>query len=291
MAWRNGDRREPDTSRVMEVRAGAPYPATMDTRTRPVGQHLRSWRERRRLSQLALACEAGISARHLSFLETGRSQPSRGMLLHLAERLDVPIRERNAMLMAGGFAPVFPERRLCDPALAAAREAIEIVLGGHRPFPAFAIDRHWNVVASNGALPELFEGVDEALLAPLNGLRLTLHPRGLAPRIVNLAQWRSHLLARLREQIAFSGDETLKNLLHELTGYPAPDGGTRNEDGDVVAVPFRIRTSLGLLSFFGTTTVFGSPLDVTLSEIALECFYPADAETAARVRSSATVAR
>lgn len=171
----------------------------------PVGALLREWRRRRRMTQMDLALEADISPRHLSFVETGRAQPSRAMLLHLFEELEIPLRERNALLMAAGYAPLYAERALGDAALAAAREAIGLVLEAQKPFPAFALDRHWNAVATNGALPWLYEGVDASLLTPpINVLRLSLHPRGLAPRIVNLVEWRGHLLARLRRQVALT---------------------------------------------------------------------------------------
>jgi transcriptional regulator with XRE-family HTH domain len=264
----------------------------MKTRIRPVGEHLREWRQRRRLSQLDLACTADISARHLSFLETGRAQPSREMLLHLAEELDVPVRERNALLMAAGYAPVFPERPLDDPALASIRGAVDMALEAHRPFPAFAIDRHWNIVASNAALPQLYVGVSQELMTnPVNALRISLHPEGLAPRIVNLAEWRAHLLLRLRRQIDLTGDPELIELQRELNGYPATNDFAEvpNEVAmhDTVAIPFRIASVEGPLSFYSTTTVFGTPIDVTLSELALEFFYPADRETADKVRSLA----
>lgn len=254
---------------------------------RPVGNLLREWRQRRRLSQLDLACEAGISTRHLSFVETGRALPSREMLLHLAEQLEVPVRERNVLLVAAGYAPVFPERSLRDPALAAARAAIDLVLERQKPYPAFALDRHWCIAASNAALPELYIGVAPELLEPpINALRLSLHPRGLAPRIVNLAEWRAHLLFRLRRQIEISADPVLIDLLREIGGYPAPAGKPVPISAleYAVVVPFKIETAAGLLSFFSTTTVFGTPLDVTLSELALELFFPADDETAASVQ-------
>jgi len=182
----------------------------------PVGDHLREWRRRRRMSQLDLACEAEISSRHLSFVETGRAAPSREMVLRLAERLEVPMRERNVLLVAAGYAPIFPERSLASPELAAAREAIRIILDGHRPYPAFALDRRWNMVMSNGALPQLFDGVDPALLAaPVNVVRLSLHPRGVAPNILNLAEWRAHMLARLRHQVELTADPVLIDLLAE----------------------------------------------------------------------------
>src|SRR6516164_1267377 len=183
-------------------------------RREPVGGLLRQWRQRRRLSQLDLACDAGISTRHLSFVETGRAQPSREMLLHLAEQLDVPLRERNVLLVAAGYAPVFRERSLEDPALAAARTAIDLVLAGHEPFPAIAVDRHWRLVSANKAVGVLLAGVDQDLLRqPVNVLRVALHPDGLAPRTVNLAEWRAHLLARLRRQIELTADPELIKLL------------------------------------------------------------------------------
>jgi len=250
---------------------------------RPVGELLREWRRRRRLSQLDLACDAEISTRHLSFLETGRAAPSREMVLRLAEHLEVPMRERNALLLAAGFAPSFPERPLDDPALTAARQAVAVVLDRQAPYPAFALDRHWTVVASNGALPELYDGVAAELLArPVNALRLSLHPQGLAPRIANLGEWRAHLLARLARQVEMSADATLTELQRECTAYPAPAEETPDPTG--VLVPLRIATEAGMLSFFSTTTVFGTPLDVTLSELAIELFFAADERTDALVR-------
>jgi transcriptional regulator with XRE-family HTH domain len=259
----------------------------MPLQVRPVGDHLREWRQRRRLSQLDLAGEAEISARHLSFVETGRSQPSREMILRLADRLEIPMRERNVLFAAAGYAPMFPERVLEDPALAAARDAIALLLEGHKPYPAFALDRHWNVVASNAALPVLYEGVaPELLTPPVNGMRLSLHPRGLSPRIANLAEWRAHLLHRLRRQIDLTADAALIDLQRELSAYPAPPEVPASRPLEAV-VPFRIHTGERLLSFFSTIMIFGTPIDVTLSEIALELFFPADAATAAAVRELA----
>jgi transcriptional regulator with XRE-family HTH domain len=254
--------------------------------TRPVGELLREWRQRRRLSQLDLACEARISTRHLSFVETGRSQPSRDMLLHLADELEVPPRERNVLLVAAGFAPIFPERPLADPALAPAHEAIALILERQKPYPAFALDRYWRVVATNAALPRLYAGVAPGLLeAPINALKLSLHPRGLAPKIVNLGEWRAHLLFRLRRDVEITADPVLINLLREVGAYPAPASPTQGFGLEhAVAVPLRIRTDVGVLSFLSTTTVFGTPVDVTLSELALELFFPADKETMERVR-------
>lgn len=258
---------------------------------RPIGDLLREWRHRRRLSQLDLACAADISTRHLSFLETGRSTPSRDMLLHLAERLEVPLRERNALLLAAGFAPVYRQRGLDDPALGAARRAIDLVLKGHEPYPALAVDRHWTLVAANAAVPPLLAGIAPALLQPpVNVLRLSLHPDGLAPRIVNLAEWRAHILARLHHQVDLTADATLEVLLGELRSYK-PVGGARGagDDGRYggVVVPLQLATPDGTLSFFSTTTVFGTPVDVTLSELAIESFFPADAPTANALRRSA----
>lgn len=224
----------------------------MLNRTPPVGGLLREWRQRRRLSQLDLACDAGISTRHLSFIETGRAQPSRDMVLHLSEQLEVPVRERNILLVAAGYAPIFPERPLADPALTAARTAVDLVLDRQKPYPAFALDRHWRIVASNAALPELYEGVAPQLLQqPVNALRLSLHPNGLAPRIVNLAEWRAHLLHRLRRQVELTADRALIDLLREVGDYPAPAGKSAEPAGieHDIAVPFRIRTAAGILSF------------------------------------------
>lgn len=260
--------------------------------TRPIGDLLREWRQRRRLSQLDLAGEANISARHLSFLETGRAQPSRDMVLHLSERLEIPLRERNLLLVAAGYAPVFPCRPLDDPALSAARQAMDLVLAGHEPYPALAIDRHWTLVAGNKALGRLLAGTAPALLEPpVNVLRLSLHPDGIAPRIVNFAEWRAHLLARLRQQIDVSADRTLIDLLDEVADYPAPGGAAakspdRDRHGGAI-VPLQLVTDAGTLSLFSTTTVFGTPVDVTLSELALESFYPADGATADLLRDLA----
>ena len=252
-----------------------------------VGTQIRAWRQRRRRSQLDLALDAEISARHLSFLETGRSRPSREMVLRLADKLDVPLRERNELLVSAGFAPVFPERPLDDPTLQAARRAVDLVLKGHEPFPALAIDRHWTLVASNAAVAPLLGGVDSSLLAPpVNVLRLSLHPGGLAPRIANIGEWREHLFDRLRHQIELTADEKLIELLAELRDYPAPEergpAGAAVDYGNVV-VPFRLRSGDRELAFFSTTTVFGTPVDITLSELAIEAFFPADEATASAI--------
>jgi transcriptional regulator with XRE-family HTH domain len=257
--------------------------------SRTVGEHLREWRQRRRLSQLDCALDAEISTRHLSFLETGRANPSRDMVLRLAERLDVPLRERNVLLVAAGFAPVFPQRPLDDPALQAAREAVDLVLKGHEPYPALAIDRHWTLIAANAAVSRLIAGADASLLAPpVNVLRLSLHPKGLAPRIQNFAEWRAHLLSRLRAQIDLTADPVLVALLTELQAYPLasakPPRPTAAPNHAAIVVPLRLKTDTGTLAFFSTTTIFGTPIDITLSELAIEAFFPADAETAEKLR-------
>jgi transcriptional regulator with XRE-family HTH domain len=254
---------------------------------RTFGEHLRDWRQRRRLSQLDLALDAEISTRHLSFLETGRAQPSREMVLRLAEQLETPLRERNVLLMAAGFAPVFVERALDDPALAPARRAIDLILKGHEPYPALVIDLRWNLVAANAAVAPLLGGVDPELLsAPANVMRLALHPKGLAPRIANFAEWRAHLLERPKAQAAITGDAGLIDLLAEVGSYPAPPAPDRRpEDYGGVAVPFRLMTDAGVLSFLSTTTVFGAAVDITLSELSLETFFPADEATARAIRA------
>jgi len=269
-------------------------PSNTPAASRTVGDLLREWRQRRRMSQLLLAAEADISTRHLSFVESGRAVPSREMVMHLAERLDVPLRARNALLVAAGYAPLFRERPLTDPQLAAAREAVELVLKGHEPYPALAIDRHWTIIAANSALAPLVAGASAELLKPpVNALRLSLHPEGIAASIVNWHAWREHVLARLQRQIDVSGDETLSALRDELAAYPAPpdaDAGAANHDDTAVnqiAVPLRLSTPIGVLSFFSTTTVFGTPVDVTLSELAIEAFFPADQQTAAALREFA----
>ncbi|PAX06582.1 helix-turn-helix domain-containing protein [Sphingomonas lenta] len=259
----------------------------MATSVRPVGEHLRDWRLRRRLSQLDLALDAEISARHLSFVETGRARPSRSMLLRLAERLDMPLRERNLLLLAGGFAPAYPDRPLDDPALVAARRAIDALLDAHRPFPALAVDRHWTMIAANPAVALLLEDVDPDLLAPpANVIRLALHPQGLAPRILNFEEWRAHVLHRLRHQRDATGDPVLARLVQEV-GAGVEERASDDRHGPAVVLPLRLASSAGALSFITTTTVFGTPLDVTLSEIALETFLPADEATAAALRARA----
>jgi transcriptional regulator with XRE-family HTH domain len=252
------------------------------------GSLLREWRQRRRVSQLDLACMGEVSTRHLSFLETGRAQPSREMVLHLAEQLEVPLRDRNTLLTSAGYAAVFRERPLGDPGMRPALRAVEAIIQGHMPYPALAVDRHWTLMAANEAMPRMLVGVDPALMQPpVNVLRVALHPSGLAPRTINLAQWRTHLLDRLRRQAEASADPVLLALLAELRGYPAPRGthvAPVGPDYGGMVVPFELATDAGTMTFLSTTTVFGTPVDITLSEIALECFYPADEVTAEILR-------
>jgi transcriptional regulator with XRE-family HTH domain len=270
----------------MEARSDLRYREDMNTSAnpRPVGTLLRDWRLRRRMSQLNLAADASISTRHLSFVESGRATPSRAMVLRLANRLDVPLRERNHLLLAAGFAPMYGERGLDDPEMGAARQAVELVLEGHEPYPALAVDRHWILVSLNRAAAKLMAGAAEDLLkAPVNVLRLSLHPDGLAPRILNLGAWRAHLFERLRRQLAVSADPVLAALVNELRSYPGPSEEERAPDQYVV-VPLILATPEKTLSFISTTTVFGTPIDITLSELALETFFPADAVTADYLR-------
>jgi transcriptional regulator with XRE-family HTH domain len=244
----------------------------------PVGDLLRDWRQRRRLSQLDLALEAGVSTRHLSFVETGRAKPSPEMVIHLAEELEVPLRERNRLLLAAGYAPVYEERELDAPEMQPVHDAIQLVLDGHDPYPAITVDRGWALVASNRAAGLLMAGLPEDLLAPpMNVLRASLHPDGLAPRIANLGQWKAHLLQRLAREAAVTGDPALRALHQELDGYPAPPGD--GEVGDVV-VPLRLRIPGGELRFFSTVTTFGTAVDITVEELSIESFFPADRATA-----------
>jgi transcriptional regulator with XRE-family HTH domain len=250
----------------------------------PVGTLLREWRTRRRLSQLDLASDAGISTRHLSFVETGRSRPSREMILHLAEHLDVPLRARNALLIAAGFAPTYHATDLDAPEMQTVRGAIERVLEGHDPYPAILVDRRWELVAANHAAAVLVEGVAPELLeSPCNVLRASLHPDGLASRIVNLQEWAVHIIGGLRRQVAVTGDDELRALEEELSAYAASQGadpGPPAEGPGAIAIPLRLRTDDGELAFVTTIATFGTALDVTLAELAIEAFLPADAATA-----------
>ncbi len=253
-----------------------------------IGPLLRDWRTRRHLSQMDLALEAGVSTRHLSFVETGRSKPSEDMLLHLAEQLQVPLRERNRLLLAAGYAPRYEERSLDEPEMRPIAEAVALVLKGHEPFPALAVDHGWALVAHNDAAGLLMAGLPEDLLAPpLNVLRASLHPDGLAPRIRNLAEWRDHLLERLRRQVALTGDPALQTLFDELAGYPVGDPGPELGARNDVVVPLRLDTDAGELTFFSTVTTFGTPVDITVEELSIESFFPADARTAEALRAAA----
>jgi transcriptional regulator with XRE-family HTH domain len=244
------------------------------------GEHLRTWRHHRRLSQEELASDADISTRHLSYVETGRTNPSREMVLRLADRLKVPLREQNAFLLAAGYAPVYRESNFNDPAFAVAKQVVDLVLKSHEPFPALAVDRRWNLIAANGTVAHLLAGVHASLLQPpVNVLRLSLDPLGLAPNIVNLAQWRAHLIDRLSHQVAATADPALLSLLTELRSLPAPASEQKEHvQGEHmgIAVPLKLRSPFGVLSLISTTTVFGSPADVTLQELALETFFPLD---------------
>lgn len=262
----------------------------LDVTTRhTVGSLLREWRHRRRLSQLDLALEAGVSARHLSFVETGRSRPSAQMVVHLAEQLDVPLRERNGLLLAAGYAPAYAQHDLDAPEMGPVREALDQLVRAHHPLPAVVVDRHWGLVAANDAIALLVDGVAPHLLeAPVNVLRLSLHPEGMAPRIVNLRQWRAHLLDRLGRESVISGDPALAALHEELAAYPgggpAAAGAAASSE---IAVPLRLRVRAQELAFISTVTTFGTAIDVTVSELSIESFFPADASTAERVRALA----
>jgi transcriptional regulator with XRE-family HTH domain len=250
------------------------------------GDRLRQWRQRRRFSQLELSLAADVSTRHLSFLETGRSRPSREMVLTLADALDVPLRERNALLASAGFAPRYAQRPLDAPEMAAIRVAVDTVLTGHLPNPALAVDGRWNLVQANAAALVLMDGVDPALLGPpANVYRVSLHPDGLAGRVVNLDEVAHHLLSRLRHDVEVSGDEGLADLLTEVERYPTVRALPHHLDApsDVV-IPVRLRHPEGELAFFTTITTFGTPADVTVAELAIETFFPFDERTSVRLR-------
>lgn len=251
------------------------------------GDLMREWRTARKVPQLELASAAEVSARHLSFLETGRSAPSRSMVLKLAEHLDVPLRERNQLLLAAGFAPSYGESSLEGDRMTMVRSALQQVLTATEPYPALAVDRYWNLVDANAAVAAFTNDAPEDLLEPpFNVLKFSLDPRGLGNRIVNLGQWRTHLFERLDRQIRVTGDRQLKSLLAELRAYPAPDSDDEEPvmSGDV-AVYMRLRNGDHELSFFSTVTTFGTPLDVTVDELSVESFYPADDKTAAYLRA------
>nr|WP_294847458.1 helix-turn-helix transcriptional regulator [uncultured Sphingomonas sp.] len=250
-----------------------------------LGLMLREWRQRRRMSQLELAMDAGISQRHMSFVETGRSHPSRQLVLRFADSLSLTIQSRNALLLAAGFAPSNRGHAVGDFALAAASEMVQPILDAHMPFPALAVDRQWNLVASNAAAVALMAGVASTLLTPpVNVLRLSLHPDGLALVIINLAEWKRHLVEKVNHQVAASGDERLQALAEELRAYPAPASPAPASDFTGLAVPLIIDSPLGQLSFHSTATMFGTPAELTLADVAIECFLPANPETADRLR-------
>jgi transcriptional regulator with XRE-family HTH domain len=251
-----------------------------------VGELLRSWRRRRSLSQLELALNADVSARHVSFLETGRSRPSREMVLHLAEQLDVPLRERNGLLLAAGYAPEYAERSLETKEMEPVRQALDRFLRAHEPYPAIVVDRHYGLMAANDAVGVLTAGVAPELLEPpANALRITLHPDGMAPRIANLEDWSAHLLHQVRRQASITGDPDLERLHDELAGYPGVTAQTPHEDGasSEILLPLRIRDGDQELEFFSTISTFGTAVDITLAELSIEAFYPANARTAARL--------
>src|SRR5262245_18027776 len=260
--------------------------ATVATRP-PVGALLREWRLRRRLSQFELALEAGVSSRHLSFVENGRSRPSARMVLQLAEHLEVPLRDRNRLLLAAGYAPAFAQRDLDAPEMGPVRDAIDQLLRAHEPYPALVIDAHWGLVAANRALGPLIESVAAHLLEPpVNVLRLSLHPDGLAPRIVNLHEWRAHLLERLARDAVASGDAALAALHDELSGYPSGEPGPAVDPAFAdVAVPLRLRHGGRELAFISTRTTFGTATDVTVAELSIESFFPTNDETREAMRS------
>ncbi len=251
------------------------------------GEMLRAWRQRRRLSQLELATRTGVSTRHLSCLETGKANASRQLLLYLAGELDVPLRERNELLLAAGYAPRYPHQPLDGDQLRAARDALGRLLAAHEPYPAVVMDRHWNVVERNSSAAALMNGVSPELARPpVNVLRVSLHPHGLAPRIVNLAEWSAHLMGRLRRQIAVTAAPYLASLAHEVSQYPGVSAGPETGPaGDAIFVTLRLRQGGTELRLLNTLTTFGAPLDVTVAELVLEAFYPADAITADALRA------
>ncbi|WP_128981500.1 helix-turn-helix domain-containing protein [Streptomyces roseicoloratus] len=258
-----------------------------------VGALLRGWREQRRLSQLELALRADSSARHISFIETGRSRPSEAMVLRLAEHLDVPVRDRNALLLAAGYAPRYTESPLDAPELETLREGIEQLLLGYEPYPATVVDGSYTVIAANRAVRLLLAGLPEHLLAPpLNVMRVTLHPEGLAPRIRNLREWRGHLLAQMERQIALSRSESLRALYEEVAAYPLPEAAGEPDDREdpepypYFALPLRIEHDGQVLSFVSSISTFNTPMDVTVAELAIETLLPADPATVAYLRAS-----
>jgi transcriptional regulator with XRE-family HTH domain len=261
---------------VQETAAAAPA----------IGDLLRAWRRRRSLSQLELSLNAAVSSRHLSFVETGRARPSRDMVLHLAEHLDVPLRERNALLLAAGYAPLYVERPLDLPEMDSIRQALDRFLRAHEPYPAIVTDRHHNLLAANDALDVLLVGVaPELRQPPANGMRIALHPDGMAPRTINFGEWSAHLLQRVRREATATGDPELESLYEELAGYPgvAVEPPHPELTGPEIVLPLRIRDGDEELAFFSTISTFGTAVDITLAELSIEAFYPANARTANRM--------
>lgn len=267
----------------------ARHTASADRTHDGVGPLLRSWRERRRVSQLELALRANSSARHISFVETGRSRPSEELLLRLAEHLDVPVRERNSLLFAAGYAPRYRETPLDDPALESLREGVERLIQGYEPYPAFVVDATYDILAANRGILMLLDGLPESVLTPpLNAMRLTLHPEGLAPRIRNLPEWRGHLLTQMERQIALHRSAPLRALYEEVAAYPVPEAqeSLAEPSADSVAtspfpfaLPMRIEHEGRLLSFVSSISTFNTPMDITVAELAIETLLPADPAT------------
>jgi transcriptional regulator with XRE-family HTH domain len=274
---------------VTQIATPSPLPTA--TRRDDVGTLLRDWRRRRRMSQLELALSAEVSARHLSFVETGRARPSRELLLHLAEHLDIPLRQRNELLLAAGLAPVFGETDLEAPAMQPVRDAIRRLLTAHEPFPAVVVDGRWNLIDSNRAVAVMLAGVEPTMLTPpVNVVRISLHPDGMARRIANFTEFREHMLTRLRRQVSLSGDPGLKELFDEVSAYPHPTGEphvTGISRSPELVVPLRLRTDVGELAFISTVATFGTPADITPDELVIEAFFPADAATAETLLGSA----
>ncbi|MFF1742522.1 helix-turn-helix domain-containing protein [Streptomyces mirabilis] len=282
----------------MSIVAAGPIRPSTTPAGKGVGPLLRGWREQRRVSQLELALRADSSARHISFIETGRSRPSEEMVLRLAEHLDVPVRERNALLLAAGYAPHYPETPLDDPSMDALRQGVERLIQGYEPYPALVVDATYTVLAANRGIAMLLEGVSESLLTPpLNAMRLTLHPEGLAPRIRNHREWRDHLLAQMERQIALDRSEPLRALYEEVAAYPVPEQeqeGEGDQEGDMdggvepvpyFALPLQIEHGGRVLSFISSISTFNTPMDVTVAELAIETFLPADPATVKYLQS------